>query len=686
MPKMVLQELKLTNFKGIKDFTFSPCGKSASVYAANGLGKTTLLDGWLWLLFSKDSLNQANFDIKPLDADGKVISGLESIVEATIDIDGEELTLKKSYQEKYTKKRGSAQSELTGHGIKYWIDGVPVKQGEYQDRIRSIVDEKLFRTLSDVKFFNESLKWEERRRILLDVCGDVSDTEVISSSKELERLPVIIGKRTLDEYRKIASSRKTEINKQIAEIPPRIDEANKSKADVGAATKVGISTELAALTAQKKAKEEELLRTRDGGEIADKTKRLREIEAKIQELQNRERTAIDDAERAQRLRIQQLSDERDAERKKIDHLIRRRSDACLTIGELENEIETQRSEWYRINENPFNQDGICPTCGQEYPQEYKNKTLAAFNESKASTLSEINRLGKECNEAILKNRDLIAQVDFSIEEPKKKIADIEEQIKKEEAKPTSTPNIDPVFIEMKRQKFNLECSIQELQTGASTSLQPLQLDISWLENQITEKQNILAQIDSNYRSEARIRELMKQEKELASEYEKLEGELFLCDLFIRTKVSMLDERINSKFAFCRFKLFSENINGGIEPTCITTINGVPYNSANEASRINSGIAIASVLANHHGLYLPQWIDGCESVCEVLHSKPQQIKLIVSKDHERLTVYGEGEYPPSAILDDTTMKALEKLTALEAAGVDNWEGYNEAIYCERFLGR
>jgi DNA repair exonuclease SbcCD ATPase subunit len=639
MSEIRLQRLRLQNFKGISDFTLDLGGESASIYAENGKGKTTCLDGWLWLLFGKDSLNQANFDIKPLDADGKVISGLESIVEAILTIDGEELTLKKSYQERYTKKRGSAQAELTGHTIEYWINGVPVKQGEYQDRIRQIVDEKLFRTLSDCRFFNESLKWEERRKILLDVCGDVADSDVIASSKELERLPGIVGKRTLDEYRKIAAGRKTEINKQLQEIPARIDEANKGKADTGTATKVSLQDELNTLTAQKKAKEDELRRIQEGGEIAEKTKRLREIEAKIQEAQNKERAAMDDAEREKRLKIQALRDRLDIATTASRNLEGAKAQIVSNLASIAGRIETLRSEWHRINDKPFNGDSTCPTCGREYEEERKAQILAAFNEGKAKTLTDINERGKGLKEASDNLHHTLAETESAIKQCAAEIDELSKQITDEEGKPLAHISSQEQLIPL-ADKGLLQTEIEELQNGSQESRDAIVTSLACTEMLIASKQTLLAQIDSNYRIEARIRELMKQEKDLAGEYERLEGELFLCDLFIKTKVAMLDEKINGKFHYVRFKMFDEAINGGIAPTCLTTINGVPYGSANEASRINSGISIANVLADHYGLYLPQWIDGAESVLDILPSKSQQIKLIVSKDHPQLTVKGE----------------------------------------------
>ena len=132
-----LQRLTLSNFKGIKSLELDLAGHNASIYGANATGKTTIYDAFLWLLFDKDSQNKSAFNIKTLDESGEPLHGLDHEVEAVLSVDGQELTLKKSYKEKWTKRRGSATAEFTGHTTDYYIDGVPVKKSEYEKDSRA---------------------------------------------------------------------------------------------------------------------------------------------------------------------------------------------------------------------------------------------------------------------------------------------------------------------------------------------------------------------------------------------------------------------------------------------------------------------------------------------------------------------------------------------------------------------
>ena len=102
---MKLINLKLTNFKGIRNFTLDAQGCDISVFGDNATGKTTLADAFMWLLFDKDSANRKDFEIKTLGPDGEPEHGLEHTVEAILELeDGRYLALKKSIQGKMDQK------------------------------------------------------------------------------------------------------------------------------------------------------------------------------------------------------------------------------------------------------------------------------------------------------------------------------------------------------------------------------------------------------------------------------------------------------------------------------------------------------------------------------------------------------------------------------------------------------
>jgi len=106
MNTLTLLNLTLENFKGLRHFEASLDGHNARICGENGTGKTTLYDGWLWLLFGKDSTGRKDFGIRSVDTNsdyGKVIKGLVLVVEADVVIDAQRHRLRKDLHERVVK-------------------------------------------------------------------------------------------------------------------------------------------------------------------------------------------------------------------------------------------------------------------------------------------------------------------------------------------------------------------------------------------------------------------------------------------------------------------------------------------------------------------------------------------------------------------------------------------------------
>ncbi|MBO0558966.1 hypothetical protein EXQ37_03785 [Clostridium botulinum] len=145
---------------------------------------------------------------------------------------------------------------------------------------------------------------------------------------------------------------------------------------------------------------------------------------------------------------------------------------------------------------------------------------------------------------------------------------------------------------------------------------------------------LLATEEINNKNKNRIAELEDLEKELSSKIAKLEGQEILAEEFIRTKVELLEEKVNSKFKYVKFKMFKDQINGGLEECCEPLVGGVPFTSnLNTAAKINAGIDIINTLSRFYGVRAPIFIDNRESVNKLIETDSQIINLFVSEDKE-----------------------------------------------------
>ena len=198
------------------------------------------------------------------------------------------------------------------------------------------------------------------------------------------------------------------------------------------------------------------------------------------------------------------------------------------------------------------------------------------------------------------------------------------------------------------EKNEIEQAIKDLRIGNKDEIQEIQNKILDINVDIRSLQADLAKKDQAERAKARIEELEKEERELAAEYEKLEHELFLIDQFIKTKINLLESRINNKFKMARFKLFDVQVNGGVVECCETVYDGVPYGDLNNAARINIGLDIINTLSEHYGFEAPIFIDNAESVTELVGTNAQMVRLIVAEADKQLRVESNNKKLEEAV--------------------------------------
>ena len=625
-----ISNLKLKNFKGIKDFAIEPNGNT-SIFGDNGTGKTTITDSVSYLFFGKDSRGKSDFQLKPVDKKGNEIHNLETEVEGIFDYNNKTVILKKRFKEKYTKKRGTAKQEFTGHTTDYFIDDVPAKKKEYDTKIAEIININSFKLVTNPMEFN-SLHWTARRSILLEMCGDITDQDVIDSDTKLKKLSSILGDCSIDDHKKKIQAKKREINKELDQIPARIAENQEAAKDAE-------QPDPKEKTMLEKALEDEKekLRSLTSNEaLSAKKVRLNEINAEIQQFKNDANQKQADLKKPIMDAISKLESERWAlvNQIKISKQEIERDEKRNKISS--GAIDKVRERWYAEDEKQPSGDNSCPTCGQELPEEDIKSTIELFNKMKAERLEKINKEGVDLKKFIADGEKSIKAAKVSIDSDKKAVAEIDKDLeaKKADLKGLDSPKLTSPLDKVKE---SLEMEIEALLNGSKTQEGEVELQIHETQKKIEACATQEAAWNAAEKSRARIEELEGQEKTLAAKFEKLESELFLIEKFIVKKVGMLEGQINKKFKFARFKMFSTQVNGGIEECCETLFDGVPFNHGlNNAARINVGLDIIKTLSDFYGFRGPVFIDNAESVNEITPMDCQVINLVVSRDQE-LTV-------------------------------------------------
>jgi len=626
--KIKLKKLILENFKGVTKSSIDFDGEDVNIYGDNATGKTTHLDAYIWCLFNKDSSNSANFEIKTLDATGESIHNLTHTVTVVLDVDGSTLTLTKSMTEKWTRKRGEKSKQFTGHITTYYIDETPVKKQEFDKLvINTIGKEQGFRILTDARYFNEQMTWKKRRELLMTVCGDVTTEEVISANPDLANIPEILAGKSLDDARKRLNGTRKKINKEIESIPARIDEASRAIQPLPMPVK-DAEVGLKALAVEKEEMEKELTALANGGEAV-----------KLQELKAKKQKAVNEfeADKAAKLkeaktRLDLLEEVLVNKKKEKDNLEDNFDHNLTATEEIKAHLKALRERWYAVNNKVYDGSDICPTCGQTIPKEQINAAIKKFNSDKAESLKKINEDGKA-------QKKTLTELESAREAMTARMKEINAELEE------LTSKIEPIKIEIdniKTKKFESsqlddEIHTLETQTINNEAVVALKADLKQNALEIEKRQKILAVSKANLSIESRINDLMVKEEDLVGELTAIEKQLFTLDEFTRARVDLLETKINEKFKIARFKMFADQINGGLQETCETTLNGVPYNSINNGGRIQVGMDIISTLQRYYGMSCPVWLDNRESVNQVPEIDAQVISLIVNEQDKQLRI-------------------------------------------------
>lgn len=633
-----IYNLRLKNFKGIKELDIVFGGKDANIYGRNATGKTTIFDAFKWLFFDKDSNDRKDFNIKTLDENNNPIHYLEHEVEATLIVDGQDINFKKMLKEKWVKKRGQEQQEFSGHETSYWIDEVPIKKKDYEEKINSIIPENLFKLITDPLFFNNQMSWKERRELLIHISGStITDEQILSSNSEFSILKDNLEGRTIEDYSKVLYAKIKELNNEREKIPVRIDELTKTLI-----TEHNIDYE--ELEKQKSVLNDE----------------LKTIETEMMDIQAR---AKENIKKADQLGIVKNELNNLKFRLEVEHNNKYSQDMMNLQNEkvlVENKLRNNREEyenciqkieqdtsrktvlyqkWDEVNKLTLEFDPdtfICPTCKRvletEQIEEKKKEMELNFNNHKKMEKDAINTEGQTINVRVQENTIKKEQLQTEIKQLEERLNKICTELENAEKQKSGIEDFDvtslPEYQEKLKEVEKLQEFVNQMVTDDTTEIQNKKSNIIENINNIDKQLN---ERNVQEKTKARIEELEKQEEEIAQKVQELESQQFQIEEFTKTKVELLENAINSNFEIVNFRLFKTQINGGLEECCDTLVNGVPYSDVNNAHKIIAGLDIIKTLTKFHNRTAPIFIDNRESINDLCPIDTQVISLVVTDD-------------------------------------------------------
>ena len=633
MKKIRLFDLKMKNFKGIEEMELNFEGEGCYLAGTNETGKTTIADAFRWLLFDKDSQGNSRFEIKPLDDKNEPIHHLHSIVEARIQVIDDkadkrvkEFWLKKDYHEVWQKKRGKSEKVFKGHTTDYYIDEAPCKKSEYEGFIsENILDEELFKLLTEPLYFNEQLHWEEQRELLFELV-DKPDNSEVARQAETYYLVEKLEDKDVSTHTRVVKSKMTKLDKKIQEIPTRIDEIQKSLSADGLdfdTTRKGLEKKIEELRAEKDKLEKKSLA--GGADIKEKLIKLR-----------KEKSNLEDRLKAKA--NEQINDIKN----EISKLKREIADAKSELknkNERQNILKERRSnllaKYHEEEAKEFTGD-TCPYCKQKLPEDKLEEHKEEFKLEKSNTLENIKKKGvaaareideidkskEKLNERIKEVKELVAEYEKKLEKGKAFLEDLEQG------------QYDKVA--------EKQAKIDELEEKLEEGDNKDNAEKIWeLKKEIAKEEKKLANMENIEKARKRIEQLQEKEQSMVEKYEALEKELYDIEKFRRVQIKMIEDDINALFEQTEVKLFEEQVNGELKETCETMKNGVPYSALNTGSKYQVGMEIIKTLMEHKQAKAPIFIDNRERIAVLPRLDTQTIHLVMTPGRKKIERFGNA---------------------------------------------
>lgn len=641
MTEIKINRLTLENFKCHRLLNLVLDGRPVSIYGDNATGKTSIYDALTWLLFGKDSTGngEKNIDIKPLDTRGEVRDHQAiTSVEAEFQVDGDTQTFRRTYREVWATRRGTGTPVYEGNTSDYFVNGVPVKKNAFDSAIKEMVSEDLFRMLTSVSHFAANMKWQDRRAVLFDMAGTLTDQEIMGKDERFVSLRDSLGKLTLPEFKTKLLHQRKGLTGVRDDSPTRINECERVLQDIAGVDFAAAREEEQALIQKKDGLQVQLLALDQDTVLEKKRLELREAKFQRDQLESRNK-AHREIQRKSGRDLSFLYNEISREQAAISQSKSYPAGSYRAVTRIEKEIQECRDEWVQVNGEAF-AGGKCPTCGQALPFEQLQKATDTFNKRKDARLTAITEKAKSLQDDLAQTQKRNQDIKDEISRREAHIQELNEQIRKasEEVAPiTDLPEYAEGIAAINGHINVLQAEISSLVTDSSKVREQLRTDLNAVDGQLRFVQSVLGKEAIKQMTEKRIEELKTDARNAAEALESIEQMLYLMEEFTRYKAKFVEQSINDHFRIATFRLFREQANGGLEERCDVVYDGVPFMGLNNGMKVNVGIDIINALSRHYGVTVPLFVDNAEAVTRLEPCNAQVIRLVVSEEDKELRI-------------------------------------------------
>lgn len=663
MKKITFKSLSLLNFKGVKNLQVDFGENLTIISGTNGIGKTSIADAIMWVLFGT-GYDGNKLEPKTYNKEYQIIPEIPH--EATLELlcDGK----------KYVLKRGlydSWKGDKCTNTYKYFINDEVCTAGEFKKCVDSICTEVTFRLCSSATDF-VTRPWAEQRKFLQTLVPEITTDAITQGDAKYDFVLEALKEKDIESLLHHIRYKRSEIQKQLDEIPVRISELNKALPEVEEwkTLEVDIAegkNRLAGINAQ-------IANIKTGGAAQVRNEGIRkQLEFQRNRIDQMKKGARAMSSEEEVKHNSDLITSRTAKSKalsmvselqaKMDGLTDTEVHIKQQLEELDAKKKEGAKQYDEVSQQQWQWDdneSFCPHCGQAYPieklLEIKRGSEDRFNHHKAQHLKELVALAGDIKAERIKCEEMLAQLEKDrtqtinqLTEARKALQDAEAhcaEVDKEEPKSYSmilaeNDNYKQASEEAKRLEEELNKPTTESEEQQKMLLE-LEDRAKALQEGIDAFRTRLAKKETYEHVNSLLDECRKNKETYQNQIDELDEQLDVASEYYQHSCSLLEDEVNKNFGFVQWTLFKTNLDGEKKPFCECYHDGVPYSRLNGAAKVNAGIDIAYTIAQFYEVSVPMILDECESnLYPITKEGYQQIRLAVSPDEELQIKYSDG---------------------------------------------
>ena len=653
MKTVKIKSLTLNNyrcFSGEREF-HADFGSKTRVSGKNGSGKSTVMNAVMEVLTGKNADGTQADNVRPI-VNGQEVEGVDVERTVVLDIDGKETEIKKITKQKRERVDGEMQYVPGSNVNSYTVDGIGFNQKKLDEFISENIcpPETLLaccnpnaflslKSTTDMRAFLEKMAGFDLNEYIKSLGAEFAEVEEITKGHPIEQVQKTLNKQLTDQ-KKATTKAETEWKYEKGRA------VDSGEDDVTRLTeqKVSYENQIAILDEQEKSLDDVMAAyDQKSKDILDLKFEQSDIVRKANEGLVQQRKTLD-------CEIFSLNQDMKSAENSLRMAEMDLKHANMGIERHTADVKKAQEDWkeYSGREYPeehleaikaeqFDENSlICPTCGQDLPEEQAEKIRAEFEQKKAirikseedireqfyqqkdKKLTEITESGNKVAADLKEAKKAQAEAERKVTELKKKITSLAMEIQQKQTELSKLPESVDLSDNTEYQKITAEIgraevALHEMENGSNQR------------REITDKRNgfirecakIDAEINNIKRKkqahEEDVEKLYQAFRESSQKEADIQRKKDILKNFSIKKNERITEMINPYFEEFQFNFLSYTQNNDPVEVCEMLRKGVEYRNLNYSDQLICKVDLLCGFQKIQGVSLPIFIDNAESI-------------------------------------------------------------------------